>query len=163
MAGGTIQKISPCLWFDGQAEEAASFYVSLFENSRIVGIDHYGDAGPGTKGGVMLVRFELEGQEFAALNGGPMFKFTPAISLFIHCDGQEEVDRLWERLGEGGSTMPCGWITDRFGVTWQVVPRQLIELLHDPDPERANRVMKAMMTMSKLEVAPLLEAAAGKA
>ena len=150
-----MQRIVPFLWFDGQAEEATNLYVSLFRNSRIVSVRRYGDAGPGPRGTVMTTTFQLEGQDFYALNGGPQFTFTPAISLFVHCETQAEVDELWEKLSEGGAKNRCGWLTDRFGVSWQIVPASLGRLLSDPDPERAQRVMRAMMQMDRLDIAAL--------
>jgi len=153
------QKITPFLWFDDNAEEAINFYVSIFRNSRIVRTSRYGDAGPGPKGTVMSATFELEGQTFQALNGGPHFKFTPAISLFVSCDTQEEVDYYWDRLlAGGGKPTQCGWLTDRFGLSWQVIPRQLGEMLGDKDPQRSQRVMKAMLAMVKIDVAALKRA-----
>jgi predicted 3-demethylubiquinone-9 3-methyltransferase (glyoxalase superfamily) len=156
-----MQKISPFLWFDDQAEEAANLYTSVFRDSRIVSIARYGDAGPGPKGQAMTVSFQLEGQDFTALNGGPNFKFTPAISLFVHCGTQDEVDRLWERLSEGGKEGQCGWLEDRFGVSWQIVPAVLAELLGGSDPKRAQRVMEAMHRMTKLDIADLEKADKG--
>jgi predicted 3-demethylubiquinone-9 3-methyltransferase (glyoxalase superfamily) len=150
-----MQKITPCLWFNGNAEEAVDFYLSVFRNSRIVDTLRYGDAGPGPKGDVLLLRFELEGQGFSALNGGPQFTFTPAISLYFDCEDQQEVDRLWDALLQGGAPMQCGWLTDKFGVSWQIAPRGIIEMLEDPDPAKANSVMKAMMDMVKLDIAAL--------
>lgn len=156
-----MQKISPFLWFDGRAEEAAMLYTSVFRDSRIVSIARYGDAGPGPKGQAMTVSFQLEGQDFTALNGGPYFKFTPAISLFVNCETQDEVDKLWERLSEGGKEGQCGWLEDRFGVSWQIVPTALPELLRSPDPERAARVTAAMLKMGKLDIAELKKASEG--
>jgi predicted 3-demethylubiquinone-9 3-methyltransferase (glyoxalase superfamily) len=156
-----MQKITTFLTYDGRAEEAVKLYTSLFANSKIVQTSRYGDAGPGAKGSVMSLTFEIEGQTFIALNGGPSFTFAPGISLFIRCDTQEEVDRLWEALSEGGKKIMCGWLVDRFGVSWQVVPRILGELLNDPDRAKATRVMKAMMTMQKLDIAELKRAAEG--
>ncbi|WP_144145485.1 VOC family protein [Paraburkholderia sp. BCC1884] len=150
-----MQKIAPCLWFDGNAEEAARFYTAIFSNARIVTTMHYSDAGPGPKGNVLAITFEIEGQEFMALNGGPQFPFTPAISLFVHCQSQEEIDSFWAKLGDGGAPWQCGWIRDRFGVSWQIVPDVLPEMLRDPDAAKASRVMKAMMQMGKLDVAQL--------
>jgi predicted 3-demethylubiquinone-9 3-methyltransferase (glyoxalase superfamily) len=147
-----MQKITTFLTFDGRAEEAVNFYTSVFPNSRILKTSRYGDAGPQPKGSFMSATFELEGQEFIALNGGPSFSFTPGISLFVSCDTQEEVDELWEKLSEGGKQVACGWLTDRFGVSWQVVPRVLGEMLNDEDPERANAVMNAMLQMTKIEI-----------
>jgi predicted 3-demethylubiquinone-9 3-methyltransferase (glyoxalase superfamily) len=152
------QKITPFLWFDSQAEEAANFYVSIFENSEILSANRYGEAGPGTAGTVMTVSFRLDGQEFTALNGGPEFSFTEAVSFVIDCDSQAEVDRLWDALTEGGEPGPCGWLKDKFGLSWQVVPRVLMEMMEDPDPARANRVMQAMLQMGKIEIAKLQEA-----
>ena len=133
------QKITPCLWFDGRAEEAANFYVSIFKNSKISKISYYGDAGPGQKGSVLTVAFELDGESFQALNGGPQFKFTEALSLSVACKTQDEVDELWSKLSQGGSTGRCAWLKDKFGVSWQIVPSRLIELINDPDPARAAR------------------------
>ena len=156
-----MPKITPCLWFDTQGEEAATFYTSVFPNSRIVDVARYGEAGPRAAGTVMAVRFELDGQEFVALNGGPEFTFDEAVSFQIDCGDQDEVDHYWTKLAEGGEEGPCGWLEDRFGLSWQVVPRRLYELLGDPDEEKAQRVMTAMLQMRKLEIAPLEEAAAG--
>jgi len=153
-----MQKIVPFLWFNHQAEEAAIFYVSLFKDSRINAVRRYGEAGPGPKNSVMNVTFQLEGQEFYALNGGPHFQFTPAISLFVNCETQQEVDVLWGRLSEGGRQDRCGWLTDKFGVTWQIIPTVLGRMLGDPDPAKAARVMNAMLQMGKIEVAQLAEA-----
>jgi predicted 3-demethylubiquinone-9 3-methyltransferase (glyoxalase superfamily) len=155
------QKITTFLWFDNNAEEAANFYTSVFKNSKIVHISRYGDPGPGPKGSVMTVDFELDGQAFTALNGGPQFKFTEAISLLVNCETQEEVDYFWEKLSEGGQTIECGWLKDKYGLFWQVTPRMLMELLQDADQEKVNRVMTAMMTMKKIEIKPLEEAARG--
>jgi predicted 3-demethylubiquinone-9 3-methyltransferase (glyoxalase superfamily) len=152
------KKITPFLWFDNQAEEAAEFYVSVFENSEILSVSRYGEVGPGTPGTAMTVHFRLDGQEFEALNGGPHYTFTEAISFVIDCETQEEVDYYWSKLSEGGRPDQCGWLKDRFGLSWQVVPRALIELLQDPDPERANRVMQAMLQMTKIDIAALEEA-----
>ena len=155
-----MKKIAPCLWFDGQAEEAAKLYTSLFPGSRIVSVSRYGDAGPGPKGSVMTVQFRLAGQDFIALNGGPQYRFTPAISLSVDCRSQREVDRLWDALtAAGGTPVQCGWLTDRFGVSWQIVPSVLGELMRDPDPERSRRVMQAMLGMVKLDVEALRRAA----
>ncbi|MEJ8821400.1 VOC family protein [Variovorax humicola] len=153
-----MQKITPCLWFDGNAEEALNFYASIFKNSRVYDVKRYGDAGPGPKGSVLAANVELDGQQFMALNGGPMFKFTPAISLFVTCESQEEVDHYWNRLLEGGQPSQCGWLSDRFGVSWQIVPRALGEMLQDKDAAKANRVMKAMLKMVKLDIAALRQA-----
>jgi predicted 3-demethylubiquinone-9 3-methyltransferase (glyoxalase superfamily) len=152
------QKIMPFLWFNNQAEEAAKFYMSIFPRSKIAEIMRYGDAGPGPKGDVMAVTFQLEGQEFMALNGDTEFQFTPAISLFVNCDTQKEVDTLWKKLSAGGKTIQCGWLTDKFGVTWQIVPTILLKYLQDPDTARSTRVMKAMMQMVKLDIAELKRA-----
>jgi predicted 3-demethylubiquinone-9 3-methyltransferase (glyoxalase superfamily) len=153
-----MQKITPFLWFDSQAEEAATFYTSLFKNSRITGISRYGEAGPGPKGAVMTVNFELDGQKFMALNGGPVFKFTPAISLFVNCETQEEVDDLWKKLSAGGEKSRCGWLTDKYGVTWQIIPTILGKLMGDPDRKKAGQVMKAMLQMDKIDIKRLEEA-----
>jgi predicted 3-demethylubiquinone-9 3-methyltransferase (glyoxalase superfamily) len=153
--------ISPCLWFDTEAEDAARFYTTVFPGSRIVDVQHYGAAGPREEGTVMIVSFELDGQRFLALNGGPEFTFSEAISFEIECDDQAEVDRYWAALGDGGEDGPCGWLKDRFGVSWQVVPRRLNELVADPDREKAQRVVAAMLQMRKLDVAELERAAAG--
>ena len=155
----SMQKITPFLWFDGKAEEAANFYVSIFKNSKIVKLVRYGDAGPGPKGTVMVASFQLEGQEFTALNGGPQFKFTEAISFVVHCKTQEEVDYYWDKLlAGGGQAQMCGWLKDRFGLCWQVVPTALPELLSDPDPAISQRVMKAMMQMKKIDIEGLKQA-----
>ena len=154
-----MQKITPCLWFDTEAEEAADFYVSVFKNSRILDVSHYGDAGPRPAGMVMTVTFDLDGQEVIALNGGPDFTFNEAVSLQVNCETQDEVDWFWSQLGEGGELGPCGWLKDRYGVSWQVVPTALNELLSDPDPARAQRAMKAMLTMSKIDIEALRRAA----
>ena len=153
-----MQKIVPFLWFDNQAEEAANFYVSLFKNSKITSVHRYGEAGPGPKGSVMMVNFQLEGQEFYALNGGPHFKFTPAISLFVNCENQEEVDALWDKLLAGGRKDRCGWLQDKYGLSWQIIPTALGKLMGDPDPEKSSRVMKAMLQMDKIDVNKLKEA-----
>ncbi len=155
----TLSKITPCLWFDDQGEEAATFYTGIFENSRILKVTHYGSAGPRPEGMVMTVEFELDGLEFVALNGGPEFTFDEAISFQVHCGSQEEVDRFWTSLSDGGQEGPCGWVKDRFGVSWQIVPTVMNELISDPDPDRAQRAMKAMLGMTKLDVAELQRAA----
>jgi predicted 3-demethylubiquinone-9 3-methyltransferase (glyoxalase superfamily) len=152
------QKITPFLWFDNQAEEAMNFYVSIFKNSKVISIRRYGEAGPGSKGAVMTASFELEGQEFMALNGGPQYKFTEAISFFVNCETQEEVDELWEKLSEGGEKGPCGWLKDKYGVSWQIVPTVLGEMLSDPDPEKSERVTKAMLQMKKIDIEGLKKA-----
>jgi predicted 3-demethylubiquinone-9 3-methyltransferase (glyoxalase superfamily) len=156
-----MQKITPCLWFDTEGEEAARFYTSVFPNSRIVDTAHYGSAGPRSEGMAMTVNFELDGQQFIALNGGPEFSFNEAISLEVSCEKQEEVDFYWSTLSEGGEEGPCGWLKDKFGVSWQIVPKRLIELIQDPDREKAQRVMAAMLEMKKIEIDALEEAAAG--
>ena len=156
-----MQKIVPFLWFDGKAEEAAKFYTSIFKNSKIGRITRYGEVGPGSEGGVMSVAFQLEGQDFYALNGGPLYTFTPAVSFFVKCETQEEIDELWEDLSEGGETQGPGWIKDRYGLSWQVVPTLLNELLNDPDPEKSQRVVEAMLEMDKLEIEKLKQAYEG--
>jgi predicted 3-demethylubiquinone-9 3-methyltransferase (glyoxalase superfamily) len=154
-----MQKITPFLWFDGKAEEAAKFYVSIFKNSKIGKVVRYGDAGPGPKGSVMVASFEIEGQEFTALNGGPQFKFTEAVSFVVNCKTQEEVDSYWDRLlAGGGQVSMCGWLKDKFGLSWQIVPTALPELLSDPDPAVAQSVMKAMMQMKKIDIEGLKQA-----
>jgi predicted 3-demethylubiquinone-9 3-methyltransferase (glyoxalase superfamily) len=154
-----MQKITTFLWFNDKAEEAANFYVSLFQNSKIDAISRYGDAGPGPKGSVMSVNFQLEGQKFIALNGGPHFSFTPAISLFVNCESQQEVDQLWDKLSEGGRKDRCGWLQDKYGLSWQIIPVALMRLMSDPDKQKAGRVMKAMLAMDKIDVEKLEEAA----
>ena len=153
-----MQKIAPFLWFNDKAEEAATFYVSLFKNSKIKEIRRYGDAGPGPKGSVMTITFQIEGQDFIALNGGPHFSFTPAISLFVNCETQEEVDQLWEKLAEGGRKDRCGWLQDKYGLSWQIIPEALGKLMSDPDPKKAAGVMQAMLQMDKIDVKRLQEA-----
>jgi predicted 3-demethylubiquinone-9 3-methyltransferase (glyoxalase superfamily) len=157
-----MQKIMPCLWFDDRAEEAVAFYVSLFNNSRITGVTHYGpaaaEAANRPEGSVLTITFQLEGQDFMALNGGPVFTFSPAISLFVNCQTQEEIDDLWERLSAGGSTNQCGWLQDRFGVSWQIVPASMGEMLLDEDTDKTERVMKAMLPMKKLDKSVLEQA-----
>jgi predicted 3-demethylubiquinone-9 3-methyltransferase (glyoxalase superfamily) len=155
-----MQKITPCLWFDTEGEEAATFYTSVFPNSKILEVTHYGSAGPRDEGLVMTVNFELNGQEFIALNGGPGYTFNEALSLEVSCDSQEEVDAYWSKLSEGGEQGPCGWLKDRFGVSWQIVPTRLIELITDPDKEKAQRAMAAMLKMRKIEIDELERAAA---
>ena len=157
-----MQKIVPFLWFNGNAEEAMNFYVGIFKRSMVVRVTRYGDAGPGPKGSVMWFRVQLERQEFHALNGGPQFTFTPAISLFVNCETQQEVDELWEKLSAGGSKDQCGWLKDKFGVSWQIVPTLLGKLLGDNDPHKANRVMQAMLKMQKLDTKVLQRAYDGK-
>jgi predicted 3-demethylubiquinone-9 3-methyltransferase (glyoxalase superfamily) len=153
-----MQKITPFLWFDGKAEEAMNFYVSIFKNSRVGSITRYGDAGPGPKGTVMIAAFQLEGQDFVALNGGPQYTFTPAISLFVDCKTQQEVDELWDKLSKGGETNRCGWLRDKYGLSWQIVPSALRELMGDKDPEKSKRVMKAMLQMTKIDIQGLKQA-----
>ena len=157
-----MQKITPFLWFDGQAEEAAELYTSIFPNSEILNVARYGEAGPGEAGSVMTVQFQLDGLRFTALNGGPNYKFTEAFSLAVNCETQDEVDDLWSKLtADGGEEGPCGWLKDRFGLSWQIVPTALPRLLMDPDKEKAGRVMQAMLQMKKIEIAELERAAAG--
>lgn len=154
-----MKKITPFLWFDHQAEEAMNFYVSIFKNARVGEIRRYGDAGPGPKGSVMTASFQLEGQYFVALNGGPHYQFTPAISLFVDCADQAEVDDLWSRLtADGGREIQCGWLQDKYGLSWQIVPKVLGELLQDEDPQKSTRVMQAMLQMVKLDIAALQRA-----
>lgn len=153
-----MQKITPFLWFDDNAEEAMNFYVSVFKNSKVGSVTRYGEAGPGPKGTVMSATFQLEGQEFMALNGGPQFKFTPAISFFVDCETQEEVDALWEKLSAGGRKDRCGWLQDKFGVSWQIIPSALRRLLNGNDPAKSQRVMKAMLQMDKIDIKRLEEA-----
>lgn len=157
-----MQKITPFLWFDNQAEEAMNFYTSIFKNSKIVSVSRYGEAGPGPKGTVMSATFQLDGQEFMALNGGPQFKFTEAISFFVNCKTQEEVDELWEKLSEGGEKSQCGWLKDKFGLSWQIIPTALGQMLGDKDPTKANRVMQAMLKMQKIDIQGLKRAYDGK-
>ncbi len=156
-------RISPCLWFDGQAEEAANFYVSIFKNSTTTAVSRYGEVGPGPKGSVMAIGFQLDGQAVTALNGGPMFKFTEAISMIVHCETQAEVDYYWEKLCAGGQPGRCAWLKDKFGVSWQVVPTALIELMQDKDAAKSARVMQAMLQMTKIDIAGLRRAYEGKA
>jgi predicted 3-demethylubiquinone-9 3-methyltransferase (glyoxalase superfamily) len=158
-----MDRITPCLWFDTEAEEAAAFYTSVFPNSRIVHVSHYGSAGPRPEGMVMEVEFELDGRSVLALNGGPQFRFTEAISLQADCRDQDEVDRLWETLSEGGEEGRCGWLKDRYGVSWQIVPSRMYALIADPDPERAQRAIAAMLQLGKIEIADLERAADGVA
>ncbi|MGH9791753.1 MAG: VOC family protein [Candidatus Acidiferrales bacterium] len=153
-----MQKITPFLWFDNQAEEAAKFYVSIFKNSKILGVTRYGEAGPGPKGSAMTVRFELGGQEFIALNGGPHFKFTEAISFSVDCKTQDEVDEFWRKLSEGGEEGQCGWLKDKYGLSWQINPAILGEMLSDSDAKKAKRVMEAMLKMKKIEIGRLRQA-----
>jgi len=157
------QKITTFLWFDNNAEEAMNFYVSIFKDSKILQVARYGDAGPGPKGTVMTGTFQLEGQQFMALNGGPHFKLTEAISLFVNCESQEEVDDLWEKLtADGGAPSQCGWLKDKFGLSWQIIPSALMELMGDKDPEKSKRVMEAMMQMSKIDITALKQAYDGR-
>jgi predicted 3-demethylubiquinone-9 3-methyltransferase (glyoxalase superfamily) len=153
-----MQKITPFLWFDDKAEEAMNFYVSIFKNSKVGKVTRYGEAGPGPKGTVMSATFQLDGQDFFALNGGPQFAFTPAISFFVNCETQQEVDEMWERLSEGGEKGRCGWLKDKYGLSWQVIPSVLGPMLHDKDPEKAKRVMQAMLQMNKIEIKGLQQA-----
>jgi predicted 3-demethylubiquinone-9 3-methyltransferase (glyoxalase superfamily) len=157
-----MQKITPFLWFNDNAEEAMKFYVSVFKNSKIGRVARYGDAGPGPKGTVMTASFQLEGQEFVALNGGPKFKFTEAISFVVNCETQKEVDELWKKLSEGGEKGRCGWLKDKFGLSWQIAPTALGKMFSDADPVRSQRVMKAMLQMDKLDIAGLKKAYEGK-
>jgi predicted 3-demethylubiquinone-9 3-methyltransferase (glyoxalase superfamily) len=152
------QKITPCLWFDMKAEQAVAHYLTIFKGSRVVSTARYGDAGPGPKGAVMTILFEIEGQRFLALNGGPQFAFTPAISLIVDCVDQAEVDALWERLGEGGKPGQCGWLADKFGVSWQIVPSIIPRIIESGDPAAIERVMRAIMPMKKLDIAKLQQA-----
>ncbi len=153
-----MQKITPFLWFDNQAEDAMNFYVSIFKNSKVGTVTRYGAAGPGTKGSVMSATFQLDGQHFMALNGGPLFSFTPAISFFVNCETQAELDELWEKLSAGGKIERCGWLKDKFGLSWQIIPSVLGQLLQDKDPAKSGRVMKAMLQMDKLDIAALKRA-----
>jgi predicted 3-demethylubiquinone-9 3-methyltransferase (glyoxalase superfamily) len=150
-----MQKITPFLWFNDQAEEAMNFYTAIFKNSKIGSVSRYGEGGPGQPGSVMTATFELDGQEFMALNGGPLFTFSEAISFFVSCETQMEVDDLWEKLTEGGEEGQCGWLKDKYGLSWQIVPSALGELLNDPDAEKAGRVMNAMLQMKKIDIAGL--------
>ena len=156
-----MNKVTPCLWFDTEAEDAAAFYTSIFRNSRILDVARFGKAGPRPEGMVMTVNFELDGQEFVALNGGPEFAFNEAISFQVSCQSQAEVDEFWSRLSEGGEEGPCGWLKDRYGVSWQIVPTRLLELVSDPDPERSQRAMTVMLGMKKIDIAALEQAADG--
>lgn len=156
-----MQKITPFLWFDNNAEEAANFYVSIFKNSKVLSVSRYGEAGPGPKGTVMVAEFQIDGQEFVALNGGPRFKFTEAISFVINCETQDEVEYFWERLSEGGEKSRCGWLKDKFGLSWQVVPTVLNKLMSDSDPEKVKRVTEAMLQMDRIDIEPLQRAFEG--
>jgi len=153
-----MQKIIPFLWFDNKAEEAVNFYVSIFKNSKIVNMSRWGDGGPGPKGAVMSVTFELNGQEFMALNGGPTFKFSPAISFFVKCETQQDVDDYWEKLSAGGTKERCGWLKDKYGVSWQIIPNALGKFLQEKDPAKSKRVMNAMMQMDKIDIQGLQRA-----
>jgi predicted 3-demethylubiquinone-9 3-methyltransferase (glyoxalase superfamily) len=155
-----MPKITPFLWFNDQAEEAAHFYVSVFRNSKVKAVTRYGDAGPGPRGTAMTVNLELDGQEFTALNGGPQFPFTEAVSFVVHCDTQQDVDAYWEKLTDGGRASQCGWLKDRYGLSWQIVPKALPRLLQKSDPKKAQRVVQALMTMTKIDIAQLEQAAA---
>ena len=157
-----MQKITPFLWFNGNAEGAANYYVSTFKNSKILNLARFGDAGPGPKGSVMLVTFELEGQQFTALNGGPQYTISPAISFLVSCETQSEVDELWEKLTAGGKEVQCGWLTDKFGVSWQIIPRAFMEMMQDKDPVKSQRVFKAMMQMTKMDIEALRRAYRGE-
>lgn len=157
-----MQKITPFLWFDDKAEEAANFYVSIFKNSKIHSVSRYGEAGPGPRGSVRTVDFDLDGQAFIALNGGPLFTFSPAISFLVDCKTQQEVDDLWDKLSAGGDQMQCAWLRDKYGVTWQIVPRVLRELIEDKDPVKSQRVVKAMMQMVKIDIEALQRASRGE-
>ena len=158
-----MQKITPFLWFDANAEEAMNFYTSIFKNSKVGEVHRYGDAGPGPKGSVMMATFQIEGQEFMALNGGPQFKFTSAISFFVSCESQAEVDELWEKVSVDGEKMQCGWLKDKFGVSWQIVPKAMGELLGSKDREKSQRAMQAMLKMTKIDMEELRRAYDGKA
>jgi predicted 3-demethylubiquinone-9 3-methyltransferase (glyoxalase superfamily) len=155
-----MPKITPFLWFDTEAEEAAKYYTSIFPNSRITEVRHYGSAGPNEAGTVMTVAFELDGQPFVGLNGGPNYRFTEAVSFVVDCESQAEVDQYWSQLSDGGEEGPCGWLKDRYGLSWQIVPKRLMELLGDPDQERAQRAMAAMLKMGKIQIDELEQAAA---
>jgi predicted 3-demethylubiquinone-9 3-methyltransferase (glyoxalase superfamily) len=157
-----MQKITPFLWFNDNAEEAMNFYISIFKNSKVLNVDRYGEAGPGPNGTVMTATFQLDGQEFVALNGGPHFKFTEAISLVVNCKTQEEVDEFWEKLSEGGEKSRCGWLKDKYGLSWQIVPTILVELYQDKDAEKTKRVMEAMLQMDKLDIKTLKQAYDGR-
>lgn len=153
-----MQKITPFLWYDNNAEEAVKQYISIFRNSKITNIARYGDSGPGPMGSVMTIEFQLEGQDFIALNGGPMFKFTEAVSFSVDCKTQQEVDELWEKLSASGQPGQCGWLKDKYGLSWQIVPSVLVEMLQDKDTEKSKRVMQAMLQMSKIDIAALKQA-----
>jgi predicted 3-demethylubiquinone-9 3-methyltransferase (glyoxalase superfamily) len=153
-----MQKITPCLWFDNQAEEAARFYTSIFKNSKVGKIVYCGEGAPRPKGSVLTVRFQLDGQKFLALNGGPQFKFTEAVSLMVNCKTQKEMDRMWAKLSEGGQEVECGWVKDKYGLSWQIVPTILAKMMSDPDPARAQRVLQAVLSMKKLDIKVLKKA-----
>ena len=153
-----MQKITPFLWFDGNAEEAVNFYTSIFKDGKVNRVSRYGDAGPGPKGSVMTASFQILGQEFIALNGGPQFKFTPAISFLVNCETQQEVDELWDKLSDGGEKQPCGWLKDKYSLSWQIVPSILGRLMSDPNPAKAKNVMTAMLQMKKLDIQALQKA-----
>jgi predicted 3-demethylubiquinone-9 3-methyltransferase (glyoxalase superfamily) len=157
-----MQKVTPFLWFDSNAEKAANFYTSIFKNSKILNVSRYGDAGPGPKGSAMTVTFELEGQQFTALNGGPHYTFSPAVSFFVNCETQAEVDELWTNLSAGGKEVQCGWLQDKFGLSWQIIPKQLMELMSDKDPAKSQRVFKAMLQMKKIDIEGLQRAYRGE-
>jgi predicted 3-demethylubiquinone-9 3-methyltransferase (glyoxalase superfamily) len=156
-----MQKITPCLWFDNNAEEAVNFYISILKNSKIMSVARYGEGGPGAPGSVMTVSFLIEGQEFLALNGGPQFRFTPAISFIVNCATQEEIDELWEKLSDGGEKQQCGWLTDKYGMSWQIVPAELGQLMTSGDAARSQRVMQALLQMDKLDIERLRQAYQG--
>jgi predicted 3-demethylubiquinone-9 3-methyltransferase (glyoxalase superfamily) len=157
-----MQKITPFLCFDGKAEEAANFYVSIFKNSKIGTVNRYGEHGPGPKGTVMIATFQIDGQDFIALNGGPQFKLSPAISFVVNCETQEEVDHFWEKLSAGGEKLQCGWLQDKFGISWQIIPTELPKLMSSPDREKTGRVMQAMLQMTKIDIKRLEDAFQGK-
>lgn len=161
--GTHLQKITPCLWFDENAEEAATFYTSLFPNSKIEEVARYGEAGPKPAGTVLIVNFQLDGRSFQALNGGPEYTFSPAISFMVNCETQQEIDELWEKLTTGGKEIECGWLVDRYGVSWQIVPTALGEMMQDKDPEKVKRVTQAMFGMKKLDIKALRAAYDGEA
>lgn len=156
-----MKKITPFLWFDGKAEEAMNFYVSVFKNSKVVSVSRYGEGGPAPKGTAMSVKFHLDGQDFIGLNGGPLFAFSPAISFFVDCETQQEVDELWEKLSNGGEIQRCGWLKDKYGLSWQIIPSVLGKMLGDKDPGKASRVMKAMLQMNKIDIKILEQAYEG--
>ena len=153
-----MQKITPFLWFDNNAEEAVNFYISIFPNSRILNVSRYGDAGPWPKGSVMTISFDLQGQQFTALNGGPVFKFNEAVSFFVNCESQHEVDELWNKLVSGGTPSQCGWLKDKFGLSWQIIPSALMRLMGDKNPAKSHRVMQAMLKMNKIDIGVLQQA-----